>query len=155
MAPFLILVIASVLLRGIGWLEIGGLRSWMTSVRLALVCMFVFTGATHFSSMKYDYAAMVPELLPKDLWIIYLTGLLEIAGAAGLLVPRLRQTAAVCLVLLLLALFPANVNAALEGIPFRGEPPTSLWFRAPVQLLFVAAVWWSSIRAKRDRGVWV
>ena len=108
MAPFLILVIASVLLRGIGWLEIGGLRSWMTSVRLALVCMFVFTGATHFSIMKYDYAAMVPELLPKDLWIIYLTGLLEIAGAAGLLVPRLRQTAA--------RSGPRNLDSGLSGI---------------------------------------
>ena len=148
MAPFLILAAASVLLRGIGWLGIGQFSSWKASVRLALVVMFVFTGATHFSSMKHDYAAMIPEPLPSDLWVIYLTGALEIAGAAGLLVPRLRRTAGVCLVLLLIALFPANVNAALQDIPFQGEAPTALWLRALMQLVFVAAVWWTSVRSR-------
>ena len=150
MAPFLILVAASVLLRGIGWLGIGQLSSWKASVRLALVVMFVFTGATHFSSMKYDYAAMVPELLPSGLWMIYFTGALEIAGAAGLLVPRLRRTAGMCLALLLVALFPANVNAALQDIPFRGDPATTLWLRAPIQFFFVAVVWWTSVRFRNE-----
>ena len=112
--------------------------------------MFLFTGATHFSNMKYDYAAMVPAQLPDGLWTIYLTGALEIAGAVGLLVPRFRRTAGICLVLLLVALFPANVNAALQDIPFRGESPTSLWLRAPTQLVFVAAVWWTSVRFETE-----
>ena len=115
--------------------------------------MFIFTGTTHFSNMKYDYAAMAPDLLPNELWTIYLTGALEIAGAGGLLLPRLRRTAGICLVLLLVALFPANVNAALEDIPFRGEPPTTLWFRAPIQLVFVAVVWWTSGIVKSRRRV--
>ena len=144
MAPFLIFVTVSVLLRGIGWLGIGRFSSWEAAARFALVVMFIFTGVTHFSNMKYDYAAMVPDLFPRELWTIYLTGGLEIAGAGGLLLPRLRRTAGICLVLLLVALFPANVNAALEDIPFRGEPPTTLWLRAPIQLVFVAAVWWTS-----------
>ena len=150
MAPFLILVIVSVLLRGIGWLGIGRFSSWQASARFALVVMFLFTGATHFSNMKYDYAAMVPAQLPDGLWTIYLTGALEIAGAVGLLVPRFRRTAGICLVLLLVALFPANVNAALQDIPFRGESPTSLWLRAPTQLVFVAAVWWTSVRFETE-----
>ena len=153
MAPFLILVILSVLLRGIGWLGIGRFSSWEASARFALVVMFIFTGTTHFSNMKYDYAAMAPDLLPNELWTIYLTGALEIAGAGGLLLPRLRRTAGICLVLLLVALFPANVNAALEDIPFRGEPPTTLWFRAPIQLVFVAVVWWTSGIVKSRRRV--
>ena len=155
MAPFVILVIVSVLLRGIGWLGIGRFSSWEPSARSAVVVMFVFTGATHFSNMKYDYAAMVPEQLPDGLWTIYLTGALEIAGAVGLLVPRLRRTAGICLILLLVALFPANVNAALQDIPFRGESPMSLWLRAPTQLVFVAAVWCTSVRSTKDQGAGV
>jgi uncharacterized membrane protein len=96
--------------------------------------------------MKHDLAAMMPEPLPDGLWIIYLTGALEIAGAIGLLVARTRRLAGVCLVLLLVAQFPANVNAALNGIPLGGEAPTPLWLRTPMQLLFIEMLWWTSIK---------
>ena len=108
--------------------------------------MFLFTGASHFTSMKYDFAAMIPTPLPNDLWVIYLTGVLEIAGAIGLLIPRTRKLAGICLVLLLVALFPANVYAVLNEIPLRGEAPTPLWIRGPIQLLFIGMVWWTSIK---------
>jgi uncharacterized membrane protein len=147
MATLFILVIASILLRGAGWLGVRWFASWRNAVRVALAIMFLFTGATHFSAMQHDYLAMVPEPLPKGLWVIYLTGLLEIVGAIGLLIPRLQRVAAIGLVILLVAIFPANVNAALNEIPFRGEPPTSLWLRLPMQLLFIGTLWWTSIRA--------
>lgn len=102
--------------------------------------------------MKHDLAAMMPEPLPDGLWIIYLTGVFEIAGAVGLLVPRTRRLAGICLVLLLIAQFPANVNAALNGIPLGGEPPTPLWLRAPMQALFIGMVWWTAIM-KRPKEV--
>jgi uncharacterized membrane protein len=51
-------------------------------------------------------------------------------------------------VLLLIAQFPANVNAALNGIPLGGEAPTPLWLRTPMQLLFIVMVWWTSINAR-------
>jgi uncharacterized membrane protein len=146
MITVFILVIASILLRGAGWLGVRWFASWRDAVRVALAIMFLFTGATHFSDMQHDYLAMVPEPLPKGLWVIYLTGLLEVVGAIGLLIPRLQRVAAIGLVILLIAMFPANVNAALNGIPFRGEPPTSLWLRLPMQLLFIGALWWTSIR---------
>jgi len=58
------------------------------------------------------------------------------------------------LVLLLAAVFPANVNAALNEIPLRGEPPTPLRLRAPMQLLFIGMVWWTSIKEPATpRGV--
>jgi uncharacterized membrane protein len=110
--------------------------------------MFLFTGASHFTGMKHDFAAMIPAPLPGDLWVIYLTGVFEIAGAVGLLIPRTRRLAGICLVLLLVALFPANVNAALNGIPLGGEAPTPLWLRASMQLLFIGMVWCTSIKAR-------
>jgi uncharacterized membrane protein len=147
MAPLIILVVATVLFRAIGWLGVERLSSWRDSGRLALAVMFLFTGFTHFSSMKYDYLQMLPEPVPQSLWVIYLTGVFQIAGGICLLIPRLRRIAGICLALLLVAMFPANVYAAINEIPFRGESPGSLWIRALIQLVFIAVVWWTAIRS--------
>lgn len=106
--------------------------------------MFAFTGTTHFSAMREDYVAMTPEPLPKSHKLISLIGALQLAGAIGLLPRRSRPIAGRGLVALLVAMFPANVNAAVKQIPFRGGPPTPLWIRTPVQLLFIVVVWWGA-----------
>jgi len=146
MTSVFVLAISLLVLRGVGWLGVEQLSSWRQAGRGALAIMFVFTGVSHFTTMKYDFAAMIPPPLPNELWAIYLTGALESAGAIGLLIPRTRKLAGICLGLLLVALFPANVYAALNAIPLRGEEPTPLWIRGPMQLLFVGMVWWSSIK---------
>jgi uncharacterized membrane protein len=146
MEVLLVLGISFIILRALGWFGVKWLASWKDAGRYAMVIMFFFTGASHFTGMKHDYAAMIPEPLPRGLWVVYLTGVLEIAGAIGLLIPRFRRVAAICLVLLLLAMFPANVNAALNGIPLRGRAPTTLWLRLPMQLFFIWMLWWTSIR---------
>jgi uncharacterized membrane protein len=121
---------------------------------LGLAIMFLFTGSTHFGDLKHDFAAMVPPPLTGQLWVIYLTGLLEIAGAVGLLMRRMRRLSGVCLVLLLLALFPANVYAAIHGIQLRGAPPSDIWVRGAIQVVFLVTVWWSTLaRASQDREV--
>jgi uncharacterized membrane protein len=148
MEILLVLLSSFVLLRVVGYLGVGRLSSWRHAGLGALAIMFLVTSMAHFSGMKHDLAAMMPEPLPDGLWIIYLTGVFEIAGAVGLLIPRTRRLAGICLVLLLIAQFPANVNAALNGIPLGGEPPTPLWLRTPMQLLFIAMVWWTSITAR-------
>jgi uncharacterized membrane protein len=145
MAPLFVLIVATLLFRTVGLAGVRALSSWRDATRFGVVVMFVFTGATHFTPMKHDYAAMVPPPLTGQLWVIYLTGLLELAGAAGLLIPRLQRLAGMCLSLLLLALFPANVYAAINAIEFRGEPPTGVVLRAAIQIVFLAAVWWSAV----------
>ena len=146
-----VLLVSFVLLRGVGYLGVRRLSSWRDAGIGALVVMFLVTSTAHFSGMKHDLAAMMPGPLPDGLWIIYLTGVFEIAGAIGLLVPRTRRLAGICLVLLLIAQFPANVNAALNGIPLNGEPPTPLWLRTPMQILFIAMVWWTSVAYREGR----
>ena len=150
MISLFVLVVSFILLRGVGWLGVHGLTSWREAGRGALVIMFLFTGASHFTSMKHDFAAMVPDALPDGLWVVYLTGVFEIAGAIGLLVPRTRWLAGICLVLLLAAMFPANVNAALNGITLGNEDPTSLWLRTPMQLFYIEMVWWTSIKERPE-----
>ena len=151
MAPLFILLISLVILRGVGYLGVGRLSSWREAGLFAVAIMFLFTGATHFTGMKHDYAAMLPSPLSENLGVIYLTGALQIAGAVGLLVPRTRRLAGVCLVLLLVAMFPGNVYAAVNDVEFRGEAPTPLWLRTPIQLLFVGMVWWTAVRKPLGR----
>jgi uncharacterized membrane protein len=145
MAPLFILLISLAVLRGVGFLGVRRLSSWREAGLFAVAIMFLFTGATHFTGMKHDYAAMLPAPFSENLGIIYLTGALQIAGAIGLLVPRTRKLAGVCLALLLVAMFPGNVYAALNDVEFRGEAPTPLWLRTPIQLFFIGMVLWTSV----------
>ena len=154
MISLFVLVISFIVLRGLGALGVKWLSSWREAGRVALVIMFPFTGFSHVSSLKQDFAAMIPKPLPNGLWVIYLSGVFEIAGAVGLLIPRTRRLAGICLVLLLVAMFPANVNAIINEIPLGGNAPTPLWVRAPMQLLYIGMVWWTSIKggSKLDFG---
>jgi uncharacterized membrane protein len=155
-ASLFVLVLTAVVIRLAGWLGVRPLSSWRAVGRTSSSVMLLFTGSSHFSSMKDDFVAMLPEPMPKDVRIIYLTGLAEIAGAIGLLIPKTRRAAGMALVVQLAAMFPANVNAARKGIPLRGKPPTPLWLRAPMQLLYIALIWLTAISdrpsaAKRER----
>ena len=110
-----LLLAAWLVLRGIGALGVGALATWQHSACYALAVMFVFTGIAHFNKMKHDLVRMVPAIFPRPLLLIYFTGILEFMGVIGLLLPRFRSLAGVCLIALLIAMFPANVNAALKG----------------------------------------
>lgn len=85
---------------------------------------------------------MVPNVFPHPLALIYITGVLEFLGAAGLLFPEFRAAAAFCLIALLILMFPANLKAARDHLTLRGKPATPLWLRAPMQLLFIALLSW-------------
>ena len=152
MAPLFILVISTILLRIVGWFGVKRFSSWRTAGLIGVVVMFLFTGATHFTGMKHDYAAMLPSPMSENLGIIYLTGALQIAGAIGLLIPRTRTLAGIALALLLVAMFPGNVYAALNDIEFRGDAPTPLWLRTPIQLLFIGMVLWTSIKGYPEKA---
>jgi uncharacterized membrane protein len=155
MAPLIVLLVAWVAFRVAGRLGAKRFSTWRDSCRAALAVMFLFTAATHFSPMKHDFARMIPEPLPNGLWVIYLTGVLEIAGAIGLLIPRFQRIAGICLILLMAAMFPANVNAALNDIMLRGNPATPLIPRTLLQILWMVLVWWSAVRRPREGHVGV
>lgn len=71
-----------------------------------------------------------------------MTGLCEILGAVGILVPGTRRLAGILLILFFIAVFPANVHAARSGASLGGRPATPLALRLPMQLLFIALAWW-------------
>lgn len=139
MAPLITLLAVTLLLRAAGAAGIRGLRSWHTSLRGGLAAMFALTGVAHFNDMRGDLIAMVPPALPHPELLVTVTGGLELLGAAGLLHRRTAPWAAGGLALLMVAMFPANVYAALSGLMVNGAPATALLPRTLMQLVFIAA----------------
>jgi uncharacterized membrane protein len=90
-------------------------------------------------------------VLPYPGLLVTLTGVLQLAGAIGLLIPRLASLAAYCLMALLVAMFPANVYAASAGLEIAGREATPLIWRLPLQLLWIAALWWVAREHRRPR----
>ncbi|MGV9721369.1 DoxX family protein [Nocardia beijingensis] len=138
MAPLVVLVVVTAVVRLIGWLTGNGwLDSWAHATALGLAAMLVLTSSAHFLQPRRDaLIAMVPPRLPNAPALVTLTGVLELAGAAGVLVPATADVAAACLIALLVALFPANVRAARAELGIKTMP---LPLRALVQVLFVTA----------------
>ena len=149
MAPLIVLTITLVLTRLLGKWRVASLDSWPAATRVGLAVMFCFTAVAHFNAMRTDLANMVPSWVPNPKLVVLLTGICEVAGAIGLLIPQTRRAAAVALVLFLIAVFPANVHAAQAGVTLRGEPVTPLLPRTLIQLLFIALTSWSGFFAAR------
>jgi len=152
MAPLIVLVVVSALARLAGRFGVTSLQDWAAATRVGLAVMLCFTAAAHFNSMRPDMIRMVPPAVPSPGLMVTLTGVCEILGAIGLLVPRTRRIAAFALILFLIAVLPANIHAALSGVTLRGAPATPLVPRIALQLLFIALVWWAGVRAPGYRA---
>jgi uncharacterized membrane protein len=137
MVPLIALVVVTLAARGGGWLGWEYTATWPAAA-VGLAAMFVVTGVAHFVQPRRNgLVAIVPPKLPQPGLLVTVTGVLELLGAVGLLIPATRVTAAVCLALLMVAMFPANVYAAGAK---RSEhaPSTPLVPRTLMQLLFLA-----------------
>lgn len=147
MVPLIVLVASTWLARLVGWLGVRVLADWPAAVRVGLAVMLCVTASAHFNSMRPDLVRMVPPAIPNPDLMVTFTGVCEVLGAIGLLLPRTRRIAAVALILFLIAVLPANIHAARSELTLSGAPITPLWPRILLQLLFIALVWWSGIHA--------
>jgi uncharacterized membrane protein len=139
MAPLIVLLTGSMAARIVGWLGINYVDTWVKAIAVGLAAMFVLTGVAHFAPpLRASLIAIVPPRLPAPGLLVSFTGVLELLGAVGLLVPATRIVAAVCLLLLMLAMFPANIYAA--RMP---NPPKSMTTRLPLrtaeEIVYLAA----------------
>jgi uncharacterized membrane protein len=138
--PFLTLLIVTLVLRGAGASGLPVLDSWITSLRGGLAAMFLLTASAHWGKRRPDLIRMVPTMFPRPDVIVTVTGVLELLGAIGLLFPPAAPVAAVCLAALLMAMFPANVRAALQNLTIGGKAATGLPLRLALQVIFIAAL---------------
>jgi len=110
-----------------------------------LGAFFLFAGTMHFLKPR-PYVAIVPDALPRKREIVFASGVAELAGGAGVLVPRTRRLAGWWLIATLLAIFPANVNMAVNAERYRVVPEPLLWLRLPLQGALIAWVWHAVLR---------
>ena len=105
-----------------------------------LGAFFLVAGALHFIKPR-PYEAIMPEALPAHRELVYLSGVAEMAGGAGVLASRTRRVAGWWLIATMLAVFPANVNMAVNAERFQKIPEPLLWARLPLQGAIVYWIW--------------
>jgi uncharacterized membrane protein len=105
---------------------------------------YIGGGIVHFANPGF-YLPMMPPYLPYHLALVYLSGLAEIVLGAAVLIPQTRQLAASGIILLLIAVFPANLHIAMNNVPLAGAAHGAgawNWVRLPLQVALIAWAWW-------------
>ena len=120
------------------------------SARIAMSIMLCFTAIGHFAFTK-GMSMMIPQFIPFKTKLVYLTGLFEILLAIGLLIPKIKVISGWGLIIFLVLMLPANIYASIHNVnyqkgTFDGNGLSYLWFRIPLQVLFIAWTYFSSIR---------
>ena len=111
--------------------------------RPLLALSFIIVGVLHFINPE-PFVMIMPSILPWPLELVYLSGLFELLGGVGLLIPTTRHLAAWGLIALLIAVYPANINMLVNDI-YIGDMPRErwlLWLRMPLQFLIGLGVLW-------------
>jgi uncharacterized membrane protein len=114
-----------------------------TVLRYLLSAGMVFIGIRHFVDPE-PFVRIVPAMFPEPRMLVLVSGFFEILGGLGLLLPWTRRAAAWGLIALYVAVFPANVNMAVNHLPMGDQvvPPIALWLRLPLQAVFIAWAYW-------------
>ena len=115
--------------------------------------MYIFIGIRHFTGPQY-FLDIVPPQLPSKLFLVYLTGLIEVVGGAAILSPKSRKEGAYLLIFLLISVFPANIYLYLSETPqnLLGISKTDALIRMPFQIPLILLAFWHS---KKNHPKWV
>ena len=108
-------------------------------MRTLLSCIFIVAGVLHFV-VTPTYVSIMPGYLPHPVLLVQISGICEVLGGLGLLLPDTRAFAAWGLIALLVCVMPANLNMALHASDWPRIPVWALWMRLPLQLPFI---WWA------------
>ncbi|HEU4947437.1 MAG TPA: hypothetical protein VFT31_09805 [Kribbella sp.] len=156
----IVLAVALLSFRLLGAVGVRRFRTWSASAAHAMAVMLVITAGAHFVPASVtlmpnhaDLVRMVPPVVPFADAMVYLTGVLELLGAIGLVLTATRWAAAIGLAALYVVLLPANIYAAVADVPFNGGEATPLWLRIPEQALYIAIVVWVS-RSADSTATW-
>jgi uncharacterized membrane protein len=111
------------------------------AMRWIMAGFFVLAGIGHFVVLE-RVVRIVPDFVPHPRAVVITTGILEMAGAVALLIPRWRRLAGIMLALYSLCVFPANIKHLVDGVallPFT----ESWWYHAPRLAMQPVIVWWA------------
>lgn len=120
------------------------------SGRIAMSVMLLFTAVGHFAFRK-GMAMMLPDFMPYKTALVYLTGSIEIVAAIGLFIPSLRLITAWLLIAFFILILPVNIYASVKHVDYQkatfdGSGLAYLWFRIPLQILFIVWTYLAAIK---------
>lgn len=111
--------------------------NWHLAALIGIALFFIAGATGHFALARF-FVAIVPDYVPLPRLAVAISGLCELAGALGILVPRTRRAAGFGLMILTVAVFPANVHMALNADAYPDFAPWLLYARLPLQLVLLA-----------------
>ncbi len=111
------------------------------ALKYLFATLFVAAGFSHFFNTSF-YLRIIPPYLPRPLLLVYLSGLVEIILGVLLLIHDFVRAAAWGLIVLLIAVFPANLHMAVNHGLYPEYSEAALWARLPLQLLLIAWAYW-------------
>jgi len=151
MKPLIVLIV--VFLLSLGWMKIvKNDLDFSYAGRIAMAVMLLFTSIGHFK-FRRGMSMMVPSFFPARETLVLITGLIEILAAIGLLMPfPWHVRTAWFLIAFFVLLLPANIYAAVKRVDYEkgtyaGPGPSYLWFRVPLQILFICWLYFFALRA--------
>jgi uncharacterized membrane protein len=147
MAPLIFLLVTFGVLYLVNRYALKGRLSISFIGRVAMSVMLVVTGIAHFTNTA-GMVEMMPDFMPAKREIVYLTGVIELLAAVGLLVDRASRLVAILLIVFFICILPANIAGSLKSVQFGGMEygPLYLLFRVPLQIFFIWWVWYFGLR---------
>ena len=122
------------------------MKSKIKTLSIIIMTLFyIMAGTNHFINPDW-YVRIVPPILPFKTAIVFISGILEIILGTLLIFPKIRFIAGWGLILLLLAVYPANIYVALTNGEVMDTTPLIAWGRLPFQFVFIGLAYWHSKR---------
>ena len=120
------------------------MKSKIKTLSIIIMTLFyIMAGTNHFINPDW-YVRIVPPILPFKTVIVYISGILEIILGTLLIFPKTRFIASWGLILLLVAVYPANIYVALTNGEVMDTTPLIAWGRLPFQFVFIGLAYWHS-----------
>ena len=150
MAPLIILIVCFGIIFLINKFTLKGKLTLSFIGRASLAIMLIFTGIAHFTKTG-SMIQMLPDFIPFKKETVYLTGILEIMASIGLLTQKFARMTSIMLILFFLAILPANIIGSIKEIELGGmeKGVNYLYFRIPLQLLFIIWIYYFGIKINK------
>jgi len=122
-------------------------------VVLALIFLFFLVGGSGHFLQTERFVAIMPPFMPFHYEAVYISGVFELLGAFGILLPKTRRLAGIGLFALIVLVTPANIHMWLNADQFPDFSMTYHYIRLSAQVLLLFLVWWAAIRVEKSPNV--
>jgi uncharacterized membrane protein len=117
------------------------MKTFCAAMKVLMAMLYIAAGINHFLNPQL-YLRIMPPYLPWPMFLQYLAGFFEIVFGVLLLFPKYTRLAAWGVIVLLIAVYPANIHMAVNSHLYPDWPAWLYWVRLPLQFVLIAWAWW-------------